>query len=97
MPKIYCFSNAADGGVGVAYAMAEDGNVLGSRYCSNQHYVPQDLGMLYGLHEDRKAAYRKHYPEGYEMEFVPSAEVLKHPGLMEAFRLNQLIKEADDA
>jgi hypothetical protein len=88
--KIYAFSNIVGGGDGVAYAMAEDGTVLGSHWCSNEGYVLMDLGVMPGSRPDRHETYRKHYPDGYEMEFVRSSEVKTHPGLVEAFRLNQL-------
>lgn len=92
-PKIYCFSNVRGGGDGLAYALAEDGTVLGSHWCSNEFYVSQDLGVLDGCREDRHEHYAKHYPDGYEMEFVPARDVLTHPGLSEAFRLNQIQAE----
>ena len=87
--KIFCFSNVK-GGRGIAYAMAEDGTVLGSHWCSCEAYVPGDLGVLEGSRPDRHETFSKHYPKGYEMEFVPAASVKTHAGLIEAFRLNQL-------
>jgi hypothetical protein len=89
-PKIYCFSNTPDGGDGIAYAMAEDGTVLGSHWCSREFYVPCDLGVTPGSRTDRhEKDYSKHYPDGYEMEFVRSRDVLSHTGLQSAFLLNQ--------
>ena len=88
-PKIYAFSNVVGGGDGIAYAMAEDGTVLGSHYCSHEFYVCNDLGVSPGCREDRHEHYRKHYPEGYEMEFVRAADVKAHEGLQRAFALNQ--------
>lgn len=87
-PKIYCFSNVKGGGDGIAYAMAEDGTVLGSHWCSSEFYVPYDLGVVDGYSSDRHEHYAEHYPDGYEMEFVRAADVLSHEGLKEAFRLN---------
>ena len=89
-PKIYCFSNVRGGGDGPALAVAEDGTVLGSHWCSSEFYVPHDLGVEEGARLDRHEHYRAHYPGGYEMEFVRAADVLSHPGLMEALRLNQI-------
>lgn len=88
-PKIYCFSNVRGGGDGIAYAMAEDGTVLGSHWCSHEGYVPHDLGVNEGSRPDLHEGYAKHYPEGYEMEFVPAKEVKKHEGLNRAFALNK--------
>lgn len=88
LPTIYAFSNAR-GGDGEAYAMAADGTVLGSHWCSAEGYVLGDLGVIPGWRDDRHETYRKHYPNGYRMEFVPQRELKTHPGLTEAWRLNQ--------
>lgn len=88
MPKIYCFSAVNGGGEGPAYAMAEDGTVLGSHWCSYEGFVPNDLGVREGARLDRHEHYAKHYPDGYEMEFVRAADIDNHAGLKEAFRLN---------
>ena len=95
MNKIYCFSNVVGGGDGIAYAMGDDGVVLGSHWCSNEYYVPNDLGVVEGSRPDRHEKYKKHFPNGYEMEFIYSADVNTHEGLTKAFKLNQLLAEAD--
>jgi hypothetical protein len=94
LPKIYAFMNNKTGGEGVAYAMAEDGAVLGSHMCSSEGWVSNDLGVHAGSRPDRHEDYAKHYPEGYEMEFVQARAVPGHAGLQEAFRLNSLLAEA---
>jgi hypothetical protein len=58
--------------------------------------MPHDLGILEGTRPDRHETFRKHYPDGYRMEFVPYAEVEAHAGLKEAFRLNDLKQQAED-
>lgn len=83
-PKIYCFSNVVGGGEGEAIAIAEDGAVLGSHWCSHECYVSGDLGVEEGSRPDRHETYAKHYPDGYEMEFVASKDVEKHEGLRQA-------------
>jgi hypothetical protein len=88
-PKIYAFSNVKGGGDGIAYAMAEDGTVLGSHFCSHESFVPHDLGVQEGARLDRHKTYREHYPDGYEMEFVRAADVKIHEGIRAAFVLNQ--------
>jgi len=90
MNKIYCFSNVVGGGEGVAYAIAEDGTVLGSHWCSYESYVPP------GSRPDKHKAYKEHYPDGYEMEFVRSADFDNHKGLQEALRLYQLQGEEEN-
>ena len=92
-PKIFCFLNVVGGGDGIAYAMAEDGTVLGSHWCSDEYYVRGDLGVTEGSRPDRHEDYAKHYPDGYEMEFVPARDVKAHEGLVRAFTLNQRQRE----
>ena len=89
MNKIYCFSNAG-GGDGPAIALGSDGTVLGSHLCSNETFVPGDLGVTKGSRPDRHEGYKKHFPDGYEMEFIPADELDGHEGLQEAIRLNHL-------
>ncbi len=93
LPCIYAFSNVPNGGDGQALAVAEDGHVLGSHWCSNESYVPYDLGVLEGARPDRQKDYEKHYPNGFQMVFVRSADVLWHQGIKKALALNAIIKE----
>lgn len=88
-PKIYCFSNVVGGGDGSAIAMAADGNVLGSHWCSDEFYVSHDLGVNEGSRPDRHKTYSEHYPNGYEMEFILSKDISDHRGLQKAILLNQ--------
>lgn len=62
MPAIYLFSNSHNGD-GPAFAIAEDGTVLGSHWCSHWGYMRHDL------HDraDRLAACVSHYPDGYRL------------------------------
>lgn len=93
-PKIYCFSAMKDGGDGIAYAMAEDGTVLGSHWCSHEGFVPCDLGVTEGSRPDRHDDYANHYPDGYVMEFVHSSDIAGHSDLQRAFELNKHLGEA---
>ena len=95
MNKIYAFS-AVGGGDGIAYAIAQDGTVLGSHWCSHDGFVPGDLGVTPGSRLDRHEHYAKHYPDGYEMEFVRSDKIETHAGLQEAIRLNNLQPEESE-
>ena len=92
-PKIYVFSNVKGGGDGVCYAMSQDGTVLGSHYCSNEFFASHDLGVNEGSRPDRHEHYKKHHPDGYEMEFIPSKAINGHTGLKNAFKLNQEMAE----
>ena len=98
LPIIWAFSNVRGGGDGICYAMAQDGTVLGSHWCSNEAYAPHDLGVTKGARQDRHdESYTKHYPDGYRMSFVNADEVSAHPGLNEAFALNKQQAERADA
>lgn len=48
--------------------------------------MPGDLGVLEGRREDRHEGFRKHYPNGYRMEFVGHDAVPTHAGLNDAFK-----------
>ena len=96
-PTIYCFSNVVGGGRGMAYAMAEDGIVLGSHLCRNESCIPHDLGVKRKSRPGRHKIYKNHYPNGYKMEFVRAHKVKEHEGLLRAFKLNQTqVKEKDE-
>lgn len=87
-PKIFVFS-AVGGGDGVCFAMAEDGTVLGSHWCSCEAWAPTDLGVIEGRRLDRHETYKLHYPDGYEMEFIPAASLDAHEAFKRAHALNR--------
>lgn len=86
--KIYCFLNVKEDGEGPAYALGEDGVLLGSHYCSCEGFVKGDLGVIEGTRPDRHKVYAKHFPEGYEMVFVPISELATHEGVEKAYQLH---------
>src|ERR1700734_1317722 len=86
LPVIYGFNNGGSAGWYSAVAIAKDGNCLGGHCCSHEGYMEGDLGILEGTRPDRhQNDYQKHYPDGYRMEFVPSADIRTHEGLQAAF------------
>lgn len=93
LPVIYGFNNGGTsdfGGMYDAVAMAEDGAFLGNHCCSNEFYMPHDLGILEGSRPDRhEKAYQVHYPDGYRMEFISHADVPSCTGLLKALELNE--------
>ncbi len=90
LPMIYGFNNGGSAGWLTAIAISEDGEVLGQHMCSPEAYMVHDLGIIEGAREDRHAdSYRKHYPNGYRMDFVEQ----KHPGLLRAFQLHHSKQE----
>lgn len=90
LPVIYGFNNGGSHGWYSAVAIAEDGTCLGGHCCSHEGYMENDLGILEGTRPDRHAQdYKKHYPDGYRMDFVPSDEVPTHEALNRAFERNR--------
>lgn len=85
LPVIYGFNNGGDSRFLMAFALAEDGTVLGNHCCSEEWYMCQDLGVIEGCRMDRhKERYQIHYPEGYRMEFVRYADVPNNAALKSA-------------
>lgn len=98
LPVIMGFNNGGSPGWYHAVSLAEDGTCLGGHCCSHEGYMEGDLGILEGTRPDRhETSYRKHYPDGYRMEFVPSDEINTHEKLNNALKLNKEKQEADAA
>lgn len=88
LPFIYGFNNGGSIGMLHAVAISEDGEHLGSHLCSDECYMPHDLGILEGTRPDRhEKDYRPHYPNGYRMAFVSYADVGGHEGIQRAMCL----------
>ena len=88
--KIYCFSNGGRPGWGcmIAMAIAEDGHCLAQHVCSDEGYMPGDLGM--GASTRKHENYDKHFGAGnWELEWVDDPRA--HEGLQKAYALNQLL------
>lgn len=87
MPKIflYCYPapNWGEHDV-IGYALAEDGTVLASHISSNKAFSQHDMGLTSNWKHE---AYEKHYPEGFELEWVDDPD--NHPGVAAAYALNQ--------
>jgi hypothetical protein len=95
LPVIYGFNNGGSRNWLQAIAIAEDGAFLGAHICSDEGYMPHDLGILEGSRPDRhEAEYRRHYPHGYRMEFVTSAEYPTHTGVLAAVEKANAIPKA---
>lgn len=97
LPVIYGFSNGGSPGWMLGQLLSADGYGMGSHLCSHEGYMPGDLGCLKGSRPDRHESFRQHYPDGYRMEFVPSADVAAHAGLQAAFALAKRVYEAKQA
>lgn len=88
LPIIYGFNNGSGMGGVIGMLIAEDGTVLGSHASSDEAWLPYDLGVEEGRRPARHETFRKHYPDGYRMEFVSYKDVDNTPKLVEAFALN---------
>lgn len=96
LPVIMGFNNGGSPGWYSAVAIAEDGMGLGGHLCSHEGYMRHDLGILAGSRPDRhENDYRKHYPDGYRMTFIESADIKTDTKLQRAFELNKKLQEAE--
>jgi len=88
LPIIFGFNNGGQHGWMSAALIAEDGTGLGGHCCTCEGYMPHDLGVLNGARPDRHETFRKHYPDGYRMEFVGYNSVQGHAKLTAAIAIN---------
>lgn len=100
LPVVYGFNNGGSPGWHYAVAISEDGFNLGEHICSHEAFMPADLGVIEGTRSDRHDnSYRKHYPDGYRMDFVPYENISEHVGLqaaIKAVRDRQAKENTDD-
>ena len=86
LPTIYGFNN---GGYKQSYTgilLAEDGTELGQHLCSDESFMLEDLGIIDGWQNDRHEVFKKHYPQGYKMDFVSHEYAKTHEGLQHAIK-----------
>lgn len=107
MGKIYVTYYPTGGGSGAvvgssrggdvqAFALAEDGEVVGGHYCSSPNFAKHDMG----LHDSarHKPGYALKYPDGFELIWVDYADQASHAGYQQAFALNKVhAVDAEDA
>lgn len=98
LPKIYVFCNSCSPQCHRFMAIAEDGTFLGGHICSGHEYADHDMGVVEnGWKRDLYAA---HYPGGFTVERLDirsRQDADNHPGLSNAFKLNQAMTAADPA
>ena len=97
LPTIYGFNNGGQPGFMDAVLIAESGHCLGGHCCSHEFYMPGDLGVTDGHRPDRHEGFRKHYPDGYRMEFVSYKDAGSHEGLQAAFKKNAALPPAQES
>jgi hypothetical protein len=93
LPFIYGFNNGGRPGFMHAQLVSQEGVALGSHICSDETYMPYDLGIRADSRPDRHVGFRLHYPDGYRMSFVCSSELKTHTGLQAAFVLHNVIND----
>lgn len=97
LPVIWGFNNGGHQDMWTGVLLAEDGTSLGSHLCSAEGYMYADLGILAKCREDRhEQDFKKHYPQGYRMDFVPRAETKRHVGLAKAIENNHKKYEGEE-
>lgn len=95
LPVIYGFNNGGSSKWLEGVILAESGVFLGGHICSDEGYMPHDLGVLEGSRPDRHLEFKEHYPNGYRMDFVSARDVANHKELDAAYQKNQqMAKEA---
>lgn len=89
--KIYAFVNGEWGSDLVGVAIAEDGMVLAQHVSSSESWVWHDLGVGSTRQHDH---YAEHYPNGFEVEYVPMEQRDSHAGLQAALAANRTLAAA---
>jgi hypothetical protein len=89
LPVIFGFNNGGCYGFMSAVLIAQDGEVLGTHTCSSEGFMRGDLGILKGARPDRHTVFRKHYPDGYKMDFVSYSDIDDNKELTKALKIRK--------
>lgn len=90
LPTIFGFNNGGSQGLYHAQLLSEDGVGLGSHGCSNEGFMPGDLGIRKeSWRLDRHETFQEYYPEGYKMDFVSSDEIESNEEFQETLEVAQ--------
>jgi hypothetical protein len=91
---IFCFNNGGSPGFLSAIAIGDDGVVVAGHCCSNEYYMPHDLGITSDWKHDN---YDAQYGEGnWKLEWVDNISIGTHTGLQAAFALNKANAPVDE-
>ena len=88
-PKIFLYCTPAAGwgpGDVIGCAMAEDGTGIAQHLSSSEGFAKHDMGLTSNWKHE---LYQKHYPEGYELEWVPTDQLETHEGFQKAWALHE--------
>lgn len=103
---LFAFGGTRDARDIVVYAMADDGTVLGSHFCSSVGFAYGDLDLApisekpLGGERDRRHGYIEHLGADYEVVNLlgaTDAELDAHEGFRTAYALNQAKKPTPEA
>ncbi len=90
--KIFAFNNGGSPGFYGGVAVGEDGACLAQHLSSSEGFLRHDLGVTSDWKHEN---YDKHFGAGnWEIEWVPTDQVMTHPGLLKAIELNKVQPEA---
>jgi len=78
-------NNAEITGDVIGYALAEDGVCIASHFSSGCNWSKHDMGITSDWHHD---SYKKHYPDGYELEWIDFKDLDNHSEFLKAKELN---------
>lgn len=87
LPVIYGFNNGLSGRLLEAVVMAQDGTKFITYPMRYEANMPVTLGILNGSSPELHEKFKRHYPEGYQMEFVPSEDIDSNKALQRAMAL----------
>ncbi len=80
------------GGDVIGYALTEDGHCIGQHLSSNMFYSKHDMGLTSDWKHDN---YSKHYPDGFELEWINEEDLDNHQGWLDALKLNKELAEKE--
>lgn len=91
MRKIYAFNNGGRPNWYRCIAIAEDGHIVGNHICSHEGFMKSDIGVTSEWHHED---YKKHYPDGFIVEWVDTDKLDIHEGLKAALEKNKALPDS---
>ena len=79
--KIYGFVNGGGAGGVIVEALSDEGLFLAQHFCSHQGFGPHDIGAI---GDWKHEIYRRAYPDGFEVIWVPYPDIKAHAGIQAA-------------
>lgn len=89
MPKIYLYCIHGKQKQFYGFALAEDGNCLAEHLSSTIEFSKSDMGLYDDDWSGKREKYAKHYPNGYELEWIDDDKLESHKEFQVAFAKNK--------